>query len=193
MFNKIERQRLESLSLSVLGSTNAYTKLLKDPTFKVLVGYKEVEEKFYYHDKPVKYDARAGKTKTVREKIANQAPYPKVQQPVYRDLTFVELEGALLGASEMKGFSEILKRDEGLFYEELVRKYKDGSIINKPYLFVSEADKPEFDSLFEQLPQEQKDVLTPYVVPNQNQGVFSVTGSKLVAELVYQNSHSSQE
>ena len=194
MFTRSERNRLEELSLSVLGNAKGYVKLLKDPAFKVLTGYKETQETFFYKDVPVKIDPKTGKTKFIRERVSypKDQPLGKVTRPVYRDLTFLEIEGALIGASEMKGFTELLSRDEDLFYEEVVRKYKDGSLINKPNLYVPESDKAEFEGLFSTLPADQQTVLRPYVVAQQNNGVFSISGLNLVTELVYQNTHTDE-
>jgi len=189
MFNRTEINRLRELSLFVLGKESGYQKLLQDPSFKILTGYKETEERVSYVDVPVKKDAKTGRIKYRRERKENVKPYPLVSVPQYRDLTFLEIEGALLGASEMKSFEALVRQDEGVFYETLIHRYNDGTIINKPLLVVSEADKEEYDSLFALLPDLQKDVISKYVVSAPKQGAFSVSGNKFVAELVYQNKH----
>lgn len=198
MFTRAQRNRLQDLSLQVLGAETAYVKLLKDPQFQVLENVKEVFEPFYY-DSVNEINSRTGKRsdRVVRKLYPTDKPIPKKLIPVYREMTFDELESALIAASEMKGFQAIneidTKNGSSVLYETLVTRYRDGTIINKPYLFVPEADRPEFDVSFEMLPQEQKDVLKPYVVPNSpKNGSFVVDGVKFVDELVFQNSNHSE-
>ena len=200
MFNRSQINRLKELSLQVLGNENAFTKLLKDKQFQVLASVKEVEESFYYDYIPVKNSKNGRVTQhAVKKFYPKDKPFPKKQIPVYREMTFDELESALIAASEMKGFQALNEIDirstkEGtessLLYETLVAKYKDGTIINKPFLHVTEADRPEFETSFEMLPEDQKSVLKQYVVPNApKNGSFVVDGLKFLYELVYHNTH----
>ena len=196
MFNKSQRNRLQELSLQVLGSQNAYEKILKDPQFQVVTGIKEVSEPFYYEDVQRK-SVKQGKTKYTFQRVKKLYPKdqeaPKRQIPSYREMTFEELESALIAASEMKGFQALLSVDEKVFYETLIGKYLDGTIINRPYLFVAESEKPEFDKSMEYLHEDQKELLKQYVVPNApKRGTFVVSGIKFVDELIYQNSHHSE-
>ena len=191
MFTRAQRNRLQELSLQVLGSETAYAKLIKDPQFQVITGVKEVEESCYYDHIPV-VNQRTGKKsfKSVKRFFNKDNPPQKKQIPLFREMTFDELESALIAASEMKGFQALLDTDASVFYETIVAKYLDGTIINRPFLFVAEADKPEFDSTFSILTEEQKNVLGSYVVPNMpKSGTFVVDGVKFVDELVYRNSH----
>jgi|GEM_PF-5559679 len=189
MFNRSERNILQELSLQVLGSASAYQKLIKDPKFQIIIGFRDVVEDFYYDYVPSK-QLKNGKQKftAIRRTYPKNEPIPAKKIPITREMTFDEIRTALIAASEMKGFQSLYDTDEIVFYETLVSKYLDGTILNKPFLHITEADRPEFDKDFENLPQSQQDVLKPYITQNSpRSGIFMVDGCKFLNELIYKN------
>lgn len=189
MFTRSERNTLQELSLQVLGSENAYKKLLKDPKFQVVTGFRETQEPFYYDYVP-ETNTRTGKQKfrVVRKLNPTNKPIPTKKTPITREMTFDEIQYSLVAASEMKGFQALYDTNQVVFYETVVAKYLDGTIINKPYLHVTESDRPEFDNGFSTIPQNQQDVLKPYITQNVPKSrVFVIDGSKFLSELIYQN------
>lgn len=188
MFTRAQINQLQELSQQVFQNEQHWKKLHVDPRLQVFDHYVEVPD---IHDYvPVAKKGNKIKYKCVRKALAEGEKAPIIQKPVFRPMTFEELSTALLAALEMQQFAGAYKKDDdSSLYELVVRKYRDGTIINKAFLTVSEDEKADFDSLFELLPEDQKTVLKSYVVPNQNPQIFSVNGVKFVTELVYQNKH----
>ena len=180
--------QLDELSQQIFQDSNQWKKLYKDPKLQVFDHYVEVPDLYEYV--PTK---KPGKFTCIKKKL-NGKEIPTIQKPIFRPMGFEEMSTALLAALEMKQFASVYdKVNVNPFYEMVVKKYRDGTIINRAFLTVPETDKAEFDNLFDQLPEDQKTVLKQYVVPNQNQQIFSVNGIQFVTELVYQNTHQDEE
>lgn len=186
MFTREQRSRLESLSLDLFGTASKWQKVLKDPNLQVLESVDEVKVEHQF------IEVKKGKFQCVKvtEEQLKKAGQPLTQmKPSYRQMNYDELENALIAALEMKNFAQLNAQGETALYEELVKRYKKGTILNRPWLIVADTDRPEFDELFKDLPEDQKEVLKAYVVPNGNPKVFSVNGIKFVTELMYQNNY----
>lgn len=188
MFTRAQLNQLSELSQQAFADGNQWKKLHKDPRLQVFDHYVEIPDLYDYV--PTK---KPGKFMRVRRKPDGK-PTTAIQKPVFRQMNFEELSAALLAVLEMKQFASTYnKENQSPFYELIVRKYRDGTIINRAFLTVPETDKVEFNALFELLPEDQKTVLKPYVVPNQNPQILSVNGIHFVSELIYQNTHQENE
>lgn len=188
MFTRAQINQLSELSQQVFADECRWKKLHKDPKLQVFDHYISVPDLYEYV--PTR---KKGKFTCVKKALDGKEP-EMIQKPVFRQMNFEEMSSALLAALEVKQFASVYDKDNSApLYELMVKKYRDGTIINRAFLTVPEVDKVEFDVLFEKLPEDQKKVLKPYVVPNQNPQILSVNGIQFVSELIYQNTHQESE
>jgi hypothetical protein len=183
-FNKAQRNELAALCDLAFNNPGAYRKILKDPQYQIVTGYREDPNTQQY--KYVSVSNGAGKKPSI-VRVNKTMSDEHAQVPVTRQMTFEELRASLVAIVEMQNFSAIHKEDENLFYTTIVARSLANEIINRPWLSVAPADKDQFDQYFSTLAPEQKEMFTPFVTNNTNRNEFCVDGLKFVLEVMRQN------
>jgi hypothetical protein len=184
MFTRGQINILKDLSQDVLGDENRWRHVLK--TMPVLDGYKTIVGPKM---NVTEFRRRTGQVVETHVKTGEKE---ERKIPVHREMTFEELESALIAAKEMKDLGTLMKTNEQVFYETVADKYINGTIINKAMLVVPDDQKEAFNEILGMLTDEQKEVLNPYIVDKTDQNRFCVDGVKFVTEVAYRNRNNQQ-
>jgi hypothetical protein len=193
-FTRQQRDQLEILSQDLFRSPSAWKKVLNDPELQVVESVEKVPSKYIYVEhKRGKFQAiTVEKARALGYKLPEPLPMDEIEHK--RPMTFEELTHALLAAQEMKQFATIHKEHgEAKLYEWIIKRYREGILINTPYLIVPNDSKAQFADLFEAVPEDHRKVLADFVVPNSNPKLFCVDGEKFICELTYQLSYSDEQ
>ena len=187
MFNRAQINELNALSKDAFKIESYWRKIHEHKQYQVVEGFKEN----VYYRKYENVRNPVGSIELKRSPLKRDEKLPEV--PVTRPMTFDELKSALVAVIEMQNFAAIHRENESTFYEEVVKRYINGSILNKPVLTVLDNERESFDKYFAQLPDYQQEILKPYVVKFAQKGAFAVDGVRFLLELIGQNKPAKEE
>lgn len=103
----------------------------------------------------------------------------------YRAATFDELKNAFLSALETKTFSEMPPVQAIL---STAVKFLKKDLINMPFLVVGENSQRDFEDLLRLVPEDRREEILKYKVPNSNPRSFCVDGVQFLSDIVFASS-----
>lgn len=193
MFTKAQRIELEALSAELFGKATHWQKIWKKE--KMASDVKSMKHTKYLRTK-------TGQLLTVETAIAKGLISPVVEvkdkegnvttKPqeheyertsiVYRQATFEEMKKAMLTALEVKEFNNMPTVQQIL---AAAIKFRDGNLLNMPYLVVGENGEKDFTDLVALLPEDKKAAVMDRKVPNSNPNLLCFDGVQFVSDLVF--------